>query len=159
MCTRTQGPHLRISQAYLWMFEYLLQSHPGEGNSNPLQYSCLEIPMDRGAWRASVHEVAKSWTQLSTHKYCLVNIFDSLLILSLRGGFTKHFLQIMIPYWTKLPPPPSGRVWSLRWEEWIQKPLERNCLLLVPLSEILEVKLSSGLTFFWEVPITLERLP
>ena len=34
----------------------------GEGNSNPLQYSCLENPMDRGAWWALVHRVAKSWT-------------------------------------------------------------------------------------------------
>ena len=40
---------------------------PGEGNGNPLQYSCLENPMDRGAWRATVHGVAKSRTQLSTH--------------------------------------------------------------------------------------------
>ena len=40
---------------------------PGEGNSNLLQYSCLENPMDRGAWRATVHGVIKSWTPLSTH--------------------------------------------------------------------------------------------
>ena len=32
---------------------------PGEGNGNPLQYSCLENPMNRGAWRATVHGVAK----------------------------------------------------------------------------------------------------
>ena len=38
---------------------------PGEGNGNPLQYSCLENPMDRGAWWATVHGVAKSWTWLS----------------------------------------------------------------------------------------------
>ena len=38
---------------------------PGEGNGNPLQYSCLEIPMDRGDWQATVHGVAKSWTRLS----------------------------------------------------------------------------------------------
>ena len=38
---------------------------PGEGNGNPLQYSCLENPMDRGAWRATVHGVAESGTQLS----------------------------------------------------------------------------------------------
>ena len=38
---------------------------PGEGTGNPLQYSCLENPMDRGAWQARVNEVAKSWTQLS----------------------------------------------------------------------------------------------
>ena len=37
----------------------------GEGNGNPLQYSCLENSMDRGAWWATVHEVAKSWTRLS----------------------------------------------------------------------------------------------
>ena len=35
---------------------------PGEGNGNPFQYSCLENPMDRGAWRAMVHRVAKSQT-------------------------------------------------------------------------------------------------
>ena len=37
----------------------------GEGNGNPLQYSCLENPMDRGAWWATVHTVTKSQTQLS----------------------------------------------------------------------------------------------
>ena len=38
---------------------------PGEGNGNPLQYSCLENPMDGGAWEAAVHGVPKSWTRLS----------------------------------------------------------------------------------------------
>ena len=38
---------------------------PGGGHSNPLQYSCLENPMNRGAWWAIVHRVAKSWTRLS----------------------------------------------------------------------------------------------
>ena len=38
---------------------------PGEGNSNPLQYSCLENCMKRGAYWATVHGAAKSWTQLS----------------------------------------------------------------------------------------------
>ena len=38
---------------------------PGEGNGSPLQYSCLENPMDGGAWQATVHGVTKSWTQLS----------------------------------------------------------------------------------------------
>ena len=40
---------------------------PGEGNGNPLQYSCLENPVDRGAWRATVHRVTKSQTPLSMH--------------------------------------------------------------------------------------------
>ena len=46
--------------------------HPREGPGNPLQYSCLENPMDRGAWRATVHGVWKSQAQqkwLSTHRY------------------------------------------------------------------------------------------
>ena len=45
---------------------------PGRGHGNPLQYSCLENPMDRGAWWATVHRVTKSWTslkQLSMHKH------------------------------------------------------------------------------------------
>ena len=35
---------------------------PGGGHGNPLQYSCLKNPMDRGAWRATVHGVTKRWT-------------------------------------------------------------------------------------------------
>ena len=38
---------------------------PGEGNGTPLQYSCLENPMDRGAWQVTVHGVIKSQTRLS----------------------------------------------------------------------------------------------
>ena len=47
---------------------------PGGGHGNSLQYSCLENPMDRGAWQAIVHRVAKSQTrlnQLNTHA-CMV---------------------------------------------------------------------------------------
>ena len=54
---------------------------PGEGNGNPLQYSCLENPMDGGAWRATVHGVLKSWTRLSdslslSHVVVLMTFFD-----------------------------------------------------------------------------------
>ena len=42
---------------------------PGEGNGNPLQYSCLENPMDRGAWRAKVHGITKNWAWLSNWHY------------------------------------------------------------------------------------------
>ena len=54
---------------------------PGEGNGNPLQYSCLENSMDRGAWWATVHRITKSRTRLSNlacthifsvHTYCSV---------------------------------------------------------------------------------------
>ena len=51
---------------------------PGEGNGNPLQYSCLGNPKDRGAWRATVHGVIKSQIQLSTTQYTAsVYIFQS----------------------------------------------------------------------------------
>ena len=43
----------------------VLDSLLGEGNGTPLQCSCLENPMDGGAWWAAVHEVAKIWTRLS----------------------------------------------------------------------------------------------
>ena len=48
-----------------------LRRSPGEGNGNPLQYYCLENPMDRGAWQATVHEVAKSRTRLSDFTFHL----------------------------------------------------------------------------------------
>ena len=44
----------------------------GEGNGNPLQYCCLENPMDRRAWWATVHRVAKSWTRLSDFTFTRV---------------------------------------------------------------------------------------
>ena len=56
---------------------------PGSGRTlrrglgNPLMYSCMKNPMDRGAWMATVHGVAKSQTQLmwlSTHEHCILNI-------------------------------------------------------------------------------------
>ena len=43
----------------------VLGRSPGEGNGNPLQYSCLENPMDREAWWATVHRLTKCWTRMS----------------------------------------------------------------------------------------------
>ena len=45
---------------------------PGEGNGNPLQYSCPENPMDGGVWQATVHAVTKSWTQLSDFTFTFI---------------------------------------------------------------------------------------
>ena len=55
-----------------------LGGSPGEGNGNPLQYSCLENSTDRGAWWATVHGVAKSRTQLGTCQHWVT-------LLSLKG--------------------------------------------------------------------------
>ena len=55
---------------------------PGGGHGNPLQYSCPENPMDRGAWWATVHEVAKSQTPLNdrarTHTHTPFLLLDVL---------------------------------------------------------------------------------
>ena len=51
---------------------------PGEGNGNPLQYSCLEYPMDRGAWWATVPGVAEIQTQWSTHNVKLWHDFSNM---------------------------------------------------------------------------------
>ena len=55
----------------------------GGGNGSPLQYSCLESPMDRGAWRAIVHGVAKSWSwindktiTMTTWKFPYASVFS-----------------------------------------------------------------------------------
>ena len=70
-------------------------SHGG-GNGNPLQYSCLKNPMDRGAWHATVHGVTKSWTRLCdwahTVHTSLHAVFFPLLLLicwKLRTWITK----------------------------------------------------------------------
>ena len=49
--------------------KYHILTYIGEGNGTPLQYSCLENPMDRGAWWAAVHAVAKSRTQMSNFTF------------------------------------------------------------------------------------------
>ena len=62
---------------------------PGEGHGNPLQYSCLEKPMDRGPWRATVHGVTKSQTrlkQLSTLGTAMSSVMKAGLLISNRQG-------------------------------------------------------------------------
>ena len=67
----------------------------GEGNGNPLQYSCLENPMDRGAWWATVHGVTKSQTWLTKHiKYKNVTFKKFLKFFLGRKGISIYI------YWT-----------------------------------------------------------
>ena len=47
---------------------------PGEGNGNPIQYSCLGNPMDRGVWCTTVHGLQNSWTQLSDQAIVIMNV-------------------------------------------------------------------------------------
>ena len=52
-----------------WVRSLGWEKSPGGGHGNPLQYSCLENPMDRGASQGTVHGVTKSWTRLSIHTH------------------------------------------------------------------------------------------
>ena len=60
----------------------------GEGHGNPLQYSCLENPMDRGAWRATIHGAAKSRTRLrDLHSHFHLHLFI---------GYLQHALMAKV---------------------------------------------------------------
>ena len=56
---------LTVAIVIYLMFDYVYVL-PGEGNGDPLQYSCLENPMDRGAWQATVHGVSRVGHDLAT---------------------------------------------------------------------------------------------
>ena len=60
-----------ICSQYMYYIWWIYTVHIGERNDNPLQYSCLENPMDRRAWQATVHGIPKSQTQLNTHAHTL----------------------------------------------------------------------------------------
>ena len=68
---------------------------PGEGNGNPLQYSCLGNPMDRGAWWATVHRVTKNQTRLNihTHNILLYECSTTCLLLIVTDSF---FFLLMV---------------------------------------------------------------
>ena len=63
----------RLGESKILIYNFMFLIHSvtsfGEGNGTPLQYSCLENPMDRGAWQAAVHKVAKSQTRLSNFTF------------------------------------------------------------------------------------------
>ena len=76
---------------------------PGEGNGNPLQYSCLENPMDGGAWLATVHGVAKSRTRLSdslslsNNKYMFYILIDLYIVYAIYC-YIFHIIFLYIKY-------------------------------------------------------------
>ena len=72
----------------------------GEGNGNPLQYSCLENSMDRGAWRATVHGVTKCWTQLSVHAHTHTqNAWHTLLFQEIIGQLLFQEILVSVTYY------------------------------------------------------------
>jgi len=80
---------------------------PREGNDKPLQYSCLENPMDRGAWQVTVHRVKKSQTQLkwlSIHidYWCWVLSTFSWLVAICMSSLEKHLFTFSAHFYTRL---------------------------------------------------------
>ena len=69
------------------------QCLPGEGNGNPLQYSCLESPIDGGTWRATVHGVAKSQTRLSDFTFTSFGSGEVPALLDLSNCWLVHFFS------------------------------------------------------------------
>ena len=69
---------------------------PGEGNSNPFQYSCLENPMDRGAWWATVHGVAKSRTWLSNFTLAPLSwLISTILMICFCLFVSRHIISCL----------------------------------------------------------------
>ena len=66
---------------------------PGGGNGKPLQYSCLENPMDRGAWWATVHRVAQSWTRLND--LACTHILTHIYTYIQKKGFQKNLNTVV----------------------------------------------------------------
>ena len=74
-CTRRWSlNHWTTRKSHKWLISLReVTDIPGEGDGTPLQYSCLENPMDRGAWWATVHGVAKSRTWLSDFTFTFMH--------------------------------------------------------------------------------------
>ena len=103
----------------------------GEGNGHPLQYSCLENSMDRGAWWAAVHGVPKSWTQLSDWEHAHAPIGPSTI------GWKDNFFslnffchlawRILVPWPGMEPVPSAAEAWSLN--QWMPGKLPEKRIL------------------------------
>ena len=91
----------------------------GEGHGNPLQYSCLENPMDRRAWWATVCRVAKSQTQLNQHACILVYWYQF-------GSVTQSCLTLCDPMHCSLPGNSVHWILQARILEWVAMPFSRG---------------------------------
>ena len=92
---------------------------PGEGNGNPLQYSCLASPIDGGVWWARVHGAAKSWTRLSDFTICLYG-YSVARNSVLQFYYCSAYVHAQLCLTLCDPSPPSSSVHGIfREEYWI----------------------------------------
>ena len=98
---------------------------PEEGHGNLVQYSCLEIPMNRGAWWATVHRVAKSWTWLKLVSIVLYDVDRGVFMEPMQGKLDVPWSHRPIDQMGKLRP---GKAKDLLWatvaqgEDWSLEP-------------------------------------
>ena len=78
---------------------------PGGGHGNPLQYSCLENPMDREAWWATVHGVAKSRTQLTRLSTYCETLLETLKVLVYSASDNSYSKEILFNFIHSFPKP------------------------------------------------------
>ena len=71
---------------------------PGGGHDNPLQYSCLENPMDRGAWQATVHRLTKDTTEAAEHAHVCTLLYLKWVTKNLLYG-TGNSAQCYVAAW------------------------------------------------------------
>ena len=83
---------------YIWLNK---RSHIGEGNGSPLQYSCLENPMDGGAWWAAIHGVTQSRTRLSNLTFTFTTEYVCSRSNIIMKVTTHHICHILL-VWIKL---------------------------------------------------------
>ena len=92
-----QSIGLQESDTTEWLHFHFSLSCIGEGNGNPLQCSCLENPRDRGAWRATVHGVTKSWKCRSTQSRNVCSRPNSTVLVLYSYEMYRVFFILSLP--------------------------------------------------------------
>ena len=155
---------------------------PGEGNGKPLQYPCLENPMNRGAWQAAVHGVAKSWAWLRGNTSLHIHIFIHPLshshhfdseetamlspgslppkwAITLPANLEPHYLGNSKPYLGVLKTDYSGSIWSSKVSDMFKMKLK--LIYSLPLTTDWEALLWHGFWYWnqFSVDYSMQNMP
>ena len=126
-----------------------LEPLTGEGNTRPLQYSCLEYTMDSRAWCATVYGVTKSWTQLNTYTEKLTELKETLTsVHQFIKGYNKRGASLVAQMVKNLPAKQETLVKSLGPDDPLKKGMATHSSILawrIPLIEELGRLQSMGL--------------
>ena len=126
----------------MWVRSLGQEDSPGVGNGNLLQYSCLEIPTDRGGWQATVYGVTESWTRLSDFTFFFTLIHT-------HTHTHTHTYAYTICIWASLVAQLVKKLPAM-WETWVQSlgwehPLEKG-------------KATNSSILAWRIPWTLQSM-